>query len=260
MVFFNNENIVIGNFPNGEKQYLKIKRDKNGELPLLLTRGKQNLRVIYRDNSDLFDALLYKKYLDDLMISTILHIYFIPYGQSDREFDSAIFTFKYFAKLINEAGFKEVHIYDPHSPVIAGCIDRCIIHSGFSDDMYKDYDLFFYTDNGAAKKYSEIYDHPYRFGNKKCNLDTGEIICYEVIADKKDIEGKKILIVDDICMGGRTFKEAAKALLDMGAAQVDLWITHLMPQAEDFYKNHKDFGITNFYSYNTLRMPWFQFR
>lgn len=32
MVFFNNENIVIGNFPNGEKQYLKIKRDNLGKV------------------------------------------------------------------------------------------------------------------------------------------------------------------------------------------------------------------------------------
>lgn len=257
MVFFNNENIVIGNFPNGEKQYFKIERDEDGELPRLFTRGKQNLRVIYRDNSDLFDALLYKKYLDDLMITTVLHIHFIPYGQSDREFDNAIFTFKYFAKLINEANFKEVHIYDPHSPVIAGCIDRCVIHSGFSDDMYKDYDLFFYPDNGAAKKYSEIYDRPYRFGNKKRNLDTGEIICYEVIADKKDIEGKKILVVDDIIIRGGTYQYAAKALKEMGAAQVDLHITHIMPSAKDFCENYKEYSIDNFYSLNTLHVPFY---
>ena len=30
------------------------------------------------------------------------------------------------------------------------------------------------------KKYSEIYNYPYRFGNKKRNLDTGEIILLEM--------------------------------------------------------------------------------
>ena len=29
-------------------------------------------------------------------------------------------------------------------------------------------------------KYSEIYNYPYRFGNKKRNLDTGEIILLEM--------------------------------------------------------------------------------
>lgn len=59
-------------------------------------------------------------------------------------------------------------------------------------------------------------------------------------------------------MDGRTFKEAAKALNNMGATQIDLYITHLMPAAEDFFLNYKDYGITNFYSENTLRQAWYE--
>lgn len=254
MVFFNGNDIIKGRFPNKERQYYdfsEVLRDKQRNI----------ITVIFENNEDLFDLAMIKYWFDDHAINgaTVeLIMDFCPYGQSDRKMRDAMFSFKYFAHFINSLEFDQVTIYDPHSLIMEAAINKCLVL--YPKIVLVQYDLLFYPDNGAAKKYSEIYNRPYRFGNKKRNLDTGEIICYEVIADKKDIEGKKILIVDDICMGGRTFKEAAKALLDMGAAQVDLWITHLMPQAEDFYRNHKDFGITNFYSYNTLRMPWFQFQ
>ena len=99
---------------------------------------------------------------------------------------------------------------------------------------------------------------PCRYGNKKRNLDTGEIIKYEVIADPNDIKDKRILIRDDLCMGGRTFKEAAAALHALGAKQVDLYMTHLMPQATDFYEHKEEYGISNFYSDNTLDFDWYE--
>lgn len=246
-VTVNNIDIVTGDFPNEERIYL-IRE------PSMLC--SYVFRVNFQNNADIFDMLLYKKYIDDTCpnADTALIMDFMPYGQSDRAFKDKIFTFKYFAKLINDAKFDQVYIMDPHSPVMEAAIDRCNVSYPLLPD---DYDLYFYPDNGAAKKYSEIYDHPYRFGNKKRDLDTGKIICYEVIADKKDIEGKKILIKDDLCMGGRTFMEAAKALHDMGAAQIDLHITHLMPQSKDFFEHHKDFYIDNFYSNNTLQLDFF---
>ena len=252
MVLFNDKDIVKGKFPNKEKQYYDFSE-------VLRNRQRNIITVIFENNEDLFDLAMIKYWFDDHAINgaTVeLIMSFCPYGQSDRQMGDAMFSFKYFAKFINSLKFEQVTIYDPHSLVMEAALNKCLVL--YPDIDFNQYDLLFFPDNGAAKKYSEVYNYPYRFGNKKRNLDTGEIICYEVIADKKDIEGKKILILDDICMGGRTFKEAAKALLDMGASQVDLWITHLMPQAEDFYKNHQDFGITNFYSCNTLKTPWYK--
>ena len=45
----------------------------------------------------------------------------------------------------------------------------------------------------------------------------------------------------------------------MGAAKVDLYITHLMPVAQNFICNeeYKDAGIDNVFSLNTLKMPWY---
>ena len=183
---------------------------------------------------------------------------FCPYGQMDRKIEGSMFSFKYFAQFINSLNFTTVTIYDPHSSVMPALLNHCIVKYPMDGVYPEEYDLIFYVDNGGCKKYSEIYDYPYRYGNKKRNLSTGEIICYEVVADKEDIQDKKILIRDDICIGGRSFKEAAKALRKMGAAQVDLYITHLMKPAEDFYKHHKEYGIENFFSANTLNMPWYK--
>jgi len=59
--------------------------------------------------------------------------------------------------------------------------------------------------------------------HKVRNLKTGEIIKTEVLGN---VEGKNVLIADDICDGGRTFIELAKVLKNEGALEVSLFITH----------------------------------
>jgi ribose-phosphate pyrophosphokinase len=154
-----------------------------------------------------------------------------------------------------------VEVYDPHSNVLPALLNHCKVYYPVKDFLIGEafsngglpWDLLFFPDNGAAKKYSEVLSaEKYRFGNKKRNLDTGEIVCYEVIADKEDIEGKRILIVDDMVMGGRTFVEAAKALREMGASQVDLYVTHLKPESRKFYNSKGNGLIDNIYSADTL--------
>lgn len=253
MVIFNKVNVVKGRFPNGEIQYY--------DLSELLRYSPRNIvSLVYENNEDLFNLAMVKNWFDDHVINNAqieLRMEFCPYGQSDRKMNDNMFSFKYFANFINSLHFDQVTIYDPHSLVMECAINKCFVEYPMTGINLDNYDLLFYPDNGAAKKYSEIYDKPYRFGNKKRNLNTGEIECYEIVANRTDISGKSILVRDDLCNGGRTFKEAAKALHDMGANRIDLYITHLMPIAEDFYKNHKDYYINNFYSDNTLKMKWY---
>lgn len=254
MLLFNKFNVVKSIFPNNEKQYI--------DLTSIIRSSPTNIfTLIFEDNSDLFDLMIMKKWFDDVANRDDycnLVIEFCPYGQADRKMGETICSFKYFAQIINSLNFNRVIIYDPHSLIMEGSIARCDISYPMTDVNLKNYDLMFYVDQGGCKKYSEIYPNmPYRFGNKKRNLDTGEIICYEVISDKKDIEGKRILMRDDLVIKGGTFKEAAKSLHFMGAKRIDLYITHLMATAEDFYNNHKEYYIDNFYSDNTLRMKWY---
>ena len=253
MVRFDNLPIIKSTFPNNEKQY-------DDFFDICKNKKNHKLDLIYESNEDLFDIAIIKKWFDDNTINGAnldLVMPFCPYGQMDRKIEGSMFSFKYFAQFINSLNFTTVTIYDPHSNVMPALLNHCIVKYPMHGICLTDYDIMFCPDNGAAKKYSEIYDYACCFGNKKRNLETGEIIKYEVLADKEDIEGKSILIRDDLVMGGRTFIEAAKALRKMGAKHIDLYVTHLMSQAENFYFNHKDYGIDNVYSQNTLEMPWY---
>ena len=70
-------------------------------------------------------------------------------------------------------------------------------------------------------------DIPYVFGMKNRDWRSGEILGLEVLGETDVVPGKNILIIDDICSRGGTFLHSAKALKDMGAADIDLYVSHL---------------------------------
>lgn len=256
MVKCNGTNIVKGKFPNGETQYISVK-------DIRITLRNIEFEVIFESNEDLFNLLIFNQYIKDMYPTKSkdieLIIRFCPYGQSDREFSDSMGSFKYFAKLINQADFCRVYISDPHSEVMAACLDRCEVwYSVQTNPDIFCYDLILYPDAGAAKKYSEILPYNnYVMGNKKRDLETGKILRYEILADKEQIKGKKIIIIDDLVVRGGTYKYAATALKEMDAERVGLWITHVMPSAKDFWtKDYKKYGIDNVYTANTLNLPW----
>lgn len=240
-----------GNFPNGESIFKDLKN--------VLSPNYNLINVIYTNDAELFSLGILMNYIKDIYPSAkcILQMPFCPYGQADRPMGGNLFTMKYFAKYINSLEFDEVRIVDPHSPVMTGCLNRVKVSYPKKEIKSKiesaEIDLLFYPDNGAAKKYSEIYEGiPYGYGIKKRELSTGKILSYECSLDKAEAEGKKILIVDDLIVKGGTYKYAAKLLNDLGAAQVDLFITHIMPSAKEFCNTYKEYGITNFDSLDTL--------
>ena len=63
------------------------------------------------------------------------------------------------------------------------------------------------------------------YATKVRNPDNGEILRTEVPEDVS-YRGKNLLIVDDICDGGRTFIELAKVLRDYEPSRIDLYVTH----------------------------------
>ena len=67
---------------------------------------------------------------------------------------------------------------------------------------------------------------PFAFGIKKRNWDTGVIEGLDLMGDTEAINGKDILIIDDICSRGGTFYHSAKALKEIGAANIYLYVTH----------------------------------
>lgn len=239
-------------FPNNEIKFPDIDTFE----AITQTGNVITVKWLYEKPEEVFVLQMIKRRLDDLVsisnkIKKIaLVVPFLPYGQSDRKMTDNLFSFKYFADIINSMNFDSVSFTDPHSIIMEALIKKAKV-TYLPQQWW--FDMYFYPDQGACKKYSEIYDKPYRFGNKKRNLDTGEILSYEIIGKPHDFEFKNILIVDDLCMGGRTFKEAVKALNAYSPASISLQITHFMPQSKEFLQNFKDYGISSIYTqYNGI--------
>ena len=158
---------------------------------------------------------------------------YMPYQQADRNFGQLeCFSLKTVSNIINSLNLAKVNIYDPHSDVCVGLIDRCVAidNSGFIECVLQDIILensaspidmnpkesdiaIISTDSGSYKKISKLCDKLNFKGeiitcSKSRNHETGEIT---TIVPKFD-ETKIALIIDDIALGSRTFFNIRKEL------------------------------------------------
>ena len=177
-----------------------------------------------------------------------LQLEYCPYARQDRVCDEGeSFGLKVFANLINSLNFEAVHIIDPHSDVAPALINNSWVsplHDYF-DYTISDIDYLVSPDAGANKKVfklSQELDIPMIRADKVRDVKTGKILETIVYAD--DLTGKRVMIVDDICDGGRTFIELAKQLIDKGAT-VDLYVTYgIFSNGKEVLK---EAGINNIY-------------
>lgn len=86
--------------------------------------------------------------------------------------------------------------------------------------------MFFYPDNGCAKKYEGKIKFPYLIGHKVRDWKTGNIENLDIVGNYPS-KNFNVLIVDDICSRGGTFYHAAKKLKEIGANKIYLFVTHL---------------------------------
>jgi len=105
-----------------------------------------------------------------------------------------------------------------------------LFSAGKDFKRFKGYDIIVAPDAGAAQENALIAEHN---GSKLVTFEkvrdtrSGEITGMRMInASAADVEGKRCLIVDDICDGGRTFIEAGSVLKKAGSKEVDLYVTH----------------------------------
>ena len=179
---------------------------------------------------------------------------YIPYcigGRSDRKFQegSSNYIKNVIAPIINLQKFDEVLIMDPHSDVLEACIDnflKCsnynLLNYAFKDYFISDVAGFFdgknfdnvclvSPDAGAFKKIFDVAKD-FRIKNvvtatKVRDLSTGKILHTDVPL-REDLFDKDMFIVDDICDGGRTFIEIAKAIKENEkfTGKIYLIVTH----------------------------------
>ena len=187
----------------------------------------------YGTDIDISVLIMTKKYLDDMFNNpkVTLRMKYVPYSRMDRYIEGYMFSLKYFCKMINDLNFHKVIVLDPHSNVTTALLDRCF---EINIDQYLDkvfdmvnIDYVFYPDAGSHKRYYEtLKTRRESFcGNKKRDLSNGKIINYELV-NCPDIQGKNILIIDDLCAYGGTFQLASEKLKEKGARDIYLYVSH----------------------------------
>jgi len=171
---------------------------------------------------------------------------YVPYflgARSDRKFvDGGVNYLKQvICPIINSLNLSTVLTLDPHSDVLEACLNN---YDKVDNHLLVKYALTAIDNKNDAQSriclvspdagaYKKIFDVAKKFGinniitaNKVRDMRTGNILRTEipVLNQHDDI---KYVIVDDICDGGRTFVELAKAIKEgRPTAKIYLVVTH----------------------------------
>lgn len=169
-----------------------------------------------------------------------LHIPYFPYARQDRVCDEGeALSVKVMADLINSLNCQKVTIVDPHSDVTPALLKNVfvismadiIVKSSLPELIEEKQLILLSPDAGAEKKVRTVAKALTTIGvatdiicaSKARDTKTGAITATHIHGD---VRGKNILMLDDICDGGRTFIELAKTLKTANAGDIYLYTTH----------------------------------
>lgn len=153
---------------------------------------------------------------------------YLPYSRADRRFvDGDGFGLKFFGKFIDSLCYDRVVTLDVHSSKARNYIANLITISPIEiiKSVYEQLPRgtkILLPDEGAKRYELEKYFKDVFYCQKKRNPKTGEILGIELPSGVFQ-PSDNILIVDDICDGGRTFTEIAKK---MSNVTLYLYVTH----------------------------------
>jgi ribose-phosphate pyrophosphokinase len=166
----------------------------------------------------------------------------VPYflgARSDRKFTEGTSNYlkTVVCPIINSQNFNQVVVLDPHSDVLEAClnnfikIDNVQVVAFALEKIGKENVVLVSPDAGALKKVYHVAEslelEDIVIASKHRDVKTGKITHTEVPGLEKYDENHKFVIVDDICDGGRTFTELAKAIRKHNAlSEIYLIVTH----------------------------------
>ena len=228
MIRLNGTIYNVEHFPDGT-QLLKVDES-------VWADGKVECIWQYEKEEECMTIFFLTKHLQEKGAQVSLVMPYIPNARMDRvKKNSEVFTLKYFAQLINSLNFNKVRVLDPNSNVGAALIDRLVVESPKAYiekamEMIKEQVgefILYFPDEGASKRYSELFQCPYCYGMKKRNWEDGTILGIDVVDKGIDLKGKNILMIDDIIAYGGSLYYSAKHLKELGAEKLFAYATHV---------------------------------
>lgn len=281
MISVNLQTIEVGHFPDGTQYIL--------DFPVIVPYSScnKNFNKIYwhYENDEELVTLIYitrhlQEHFPDCGITLLLG--FVPNGRMDRvKSESEVFTLKYFCEVINSLNFDKVIILDPHSNVTPALLNNVEIMNvepyigtarltAFSSTP-QERCYFYFPDEGSMKRYGSLNcikssNIKILYGRKDRVWETGEIKGLKIYdtndnridnTGEKVLEGKTILMIDDIISYGGTLYHSAKKLKELGANKIYAYATHvensvLDPEKGTFIKCLDDGTVTTLFTTNSL--------
>lgn len=222
-------------FPGGE-EHVQVTN------PTCTRPGHIHVEAYLKSAADVLRLMLLTDALRRMAESSahfILDIPYLPYARQDRAANKGeALSVKVMCDLINSMKYDVVTVHDCHSDVGLALLDNVIhidqIMCLARTEVFRALDagstILVAPDAGAQKKAHKIMSHFHLAGmiegRKQRDTQTGEINGV-AISTEVDYTNKDLLIVDDICDGGRTFVELAKLLRTAGAPRsISLYVTH----------------------------------
>ena len=243
------EDYKVFKFPTGEVQVTLMKYYPKRTQTTITgsVLSSDNLMELLQLN----DALIRAGYKEIHLVMP-----YCAYSRQDRVCNyGESFSLKVFTQLINSCNFASVTTWDNHSDVSTALLDRCTnihVKDLIEPVSNNEYDYLVSPDAGANKKVFDLSKRmkiPMIRADKIRDTSTGAIIDTQVYTTKEQIEGKRLLIVDDICAGGRTFKELAQKLKSIANCNIDLYITHgFFNNSVDVIDSLVDSGISDIHT------------
>lgn len=232
-ILVNDSPIKTFNFPAGECHVTL--------LPEIVT-SKTIIKAILHNTDDIMALLLTVNAIRHILpnVSLELIIPYFPYARQDRVCNQGeALSVKVMANLINSLKCDRITIIDPHSDVTPALLNNTqVVTQGYilakselGKKLQEENWVLIAPDAGAEKKTLEVAK---RLSKSEKYLD---VFCGRKIRDTKtgkilattfhdDVKGRKVLLLDDICDGGRTFIELAKILQEKEAQEIALYVTH----------------------------------
>lgn len=171
----------------------------------------------------------------------IVHLY-VPYfmgARSDRKFQDGGVNYlkQVICPIINSQNFSSVTVLDPHSDVLEACLKnfnkvdnlKLVDFALESLNGRSSQTLIVSPDAGALKKIYDVAKH-FNITNVVTASKVRDVVSGNIVKTElpgmflSDIE--HIIIIDDICDGGRTFIELAKVIKEQTNIPIYLIVTH----------------------------------
>lgn len=205
----------------------------NIKIPDIL--NKEGVLVVHAtlsSSDEIMKLLMVKDALDHYapIPRKVLFMPYVPYARQDRRCHKGeAYGLLVFTELINNMGFDNVIVLDPHVPLGDYIINlyMSLSPADLIDPNVCANKVIVSPDKGGLVRASQVAEaNGLRIVKATKVRENGSIVDTQIESGSEFIEGQDLLIVDDICDGGGTFIALVNELMKYNPRSVEIYVTH----------------------------------